>query len=1096
MEEIKKRKTYKMTLIFSILIAVVALIGSFIINFVLAQFTKKKYQNKGYLTLDNSNSWMNIPGEIKNTITHSFKAFNLEIANEDKTKTLEYDFSKIKVDYNNLDFLSFDEISQFIPTSFMDKSKKVEVIKKTKLTNKKENKILVKNFSFEFLKTLMNLSNLPLHRVSINGFKLALNKIFINQLFDKLFTGYFIKNISTNTNMLKQWLKSSISEKSIDLILNKENKYSWVTPRGFFYWVPLINNPDLIETEKYKWIESEISIVPEQAKKLVDSKSFLASLNKYFEFQLNKNINCTDKSQKFERCSDEKIIISQITTSKPIEMLEIEGVTTINSLNEYIFKDEVEKIFSEDPELKSFFAKYSSVKEVTNYDKVSLSEKQANDIFSYDSSISLLKPEISLGFLKDFIKKDIYSAYTRIGLRSYEQMIFLGEYFFKFIPNKFYLVSFDEKIDPLSNSLLKGYSRMLINSVVISQEAIRLNIRYISLTKSLFQLSINNKFTCDSVLKPYIPDEKDLNKACSVLNFNTYENTKSWVKPYECNYISCKSKEKEIFSKNTGISEEIIDKIYNDKDSILKKSLDEIETSMINKYKCNVICTDTLLSKIQFLESYVTLNPIDIIKDIKSSTLKDWDKDEMNNNEYELNLKDGQYDNFIDLGSENNYLKVYKDILTFYSNIPEKKYKYFTSEKQIKDLKEHFNKIFELNIIESSYDMSKFLFGQNLNENSYIYKGETNEGYYSSKNNKLEGILSQSSDNEIEYEDSFTFSTGHIDLDKFGIRKINNVNKFNFFNTKSNEIMSDDSYELNTIPLYFNLDSNVTKSQNDELNNNDDKEKLMFKNTINTNQQLNGYINDGYQFSFDYFEKKEYMYYYDFISKRTIPFIYSFFSTTKNGIPCARFDMVTEKLKFKNLDRQQDLYNTDTNNFSNGFFEYNLFKQQNQISDQISTFYSLSKLPIVLSSAENVLNNKEINTIKNKSEFEKEIVKENYICVDVNTFDVVESNFNIVYLVNTKLLNHFTKSNKTQKRINISNKIIENLQEDSFEATFVPLFVYSRQNTVDYNSYISKYSFISSYYKLNLASQIVFFTIFGVFTVIGCYMIYKLIKKD
>jgi hypothetical protein len=103
MEEISKRKTYKMTLIFSIVIALVALMGSFIVNFVLAQYTKKKYQNKGYLTKDNLNSWMNIPGETKNNIIHSFKAFSLELEDFEKTNDFSIKRAILKMHYKRLD---------------------------------------------------------------------------------------------------------------------------------------------------------------------------------------------------------------------------------------------------------------------------------------------------------------------------------------------------------------------------------------------------------------------------------------------------------------------------------------------------------------------------------------------------------------------------------------------------------------------------------------------------------------------------------------------------------------------------------------------------------------------------------------------------------------------------------------------------------------------------------------------------------------------------------------------------------------------------------------------------------------------------------
>ena len=194
---------------------------------------------------------------------------------------------------------------------------------------------------------------------------------------------------------------------------------------------------------------------------------------------------------------------------------------------------------------------------------------------------------------------------------------------------------------------------MLINSSIISQENIRLNIRYILISKSLYQLSINFKFTCEDILKPYVSIE-DLKKACQVLNFESYENTKDWLKPYECNYKDCKNKEIESFSKNTGINKETIDKIYNDNDSLLVKNLNEIESLLSTQYKCKSICTDIELAKVQFLNSSITLNPIELLKETKTNSLNNLDREVMKNKEYELNISEGNYENFIDKNITDN----------------------------------------------------------------------------------------------------------------------------------------------------------------------------------------------------------------------------------------------------------------------------------------------------------------------------------------------------------------------------------------------------------------------------------------------------------
>lgn len=1073
-------KLYIRIIIIMLVLSVLSLFGALVFPHTFKRYLRTIYNPSSYLDNNNFDFWSEVPGKLNTLVTHKFNVFDI-ISSED--------FSKIQVKYNDKEYYEVKETGAYGNYKFNDRLKKVSAQKQFSFDEIINNLPEMNHFDPVILETITSITNVPLHQLSISAFQSATGPAFAENLFLKIFSVYCHKNVLSNKELTNAWLSGFLSKDKVESILNGASSYSWKEASGFYNWVSLIDDNSKIPSAT--WLTKEFNLNEKEIQQIVGDASFLNSQFAYVNFKYSEYLNCSPSSTEYSPCTNEQINFAQITNSGPILLLNIDGIETVSDLTSYLKIAKNDK-YEEEPEMIYFFKKHFSQRDKTTYDKVSLSNEQSNIIFQINNKNSILRPENSLSFLMDYLNSNIYNSYTKIKIKSNFQFDFLAEYFFKYCPINFSILKFKDNNNAWieSDGYKKAYTRLLIDAIKIYRERIKSNIRYIYLSKSLYSYSVADKLTCESVLKDYA-SQSDITKICitdKALSFNDYYQTKLWVKPYECNYAGCKDKEIKIFANLTGIKEDDIKKLYSDEKSILVEYFKKIETAMKTKYNCpDTKCSALELSNKQFLLSSITKNPIDIITSSSTETLFDWDKVEFTViPEYYSStesLKDET--NILSIDDESNFYSVYRDIFFYLYNKGYKgdnlkaKYSFFVGVEQINEVIAFFNRVSKyLEIKPTKVSLSDILFGKNYSPDDYMNYGSPSEGFLLNKektNSIIDIKLINKKDKIVKEEDivreTLDLNTGNLDLDPHGIRNITKINSMTFYNTKYPILNYDGSYSNQGLPLYFTLETenkNMTLKDLEESNVKEGKSRT----------KLRKYITDGFQFSNEYFNIKDNqnLYYYDSFSKRIIAFEQKEKMTLTNGLECIKY---TLKDDFDEGDDKEDESDDEEDedevfDFSNGYYEQfslNYYKSGKAFASMFTNFLK----PYSLSSSR-LEHKKTIFNIENQKEFEKENSLKSYMCVDENSFVVLESQINLMYSVDLSPL-----------RVVLENKGISLKEKNNY----VPLLNYQRKSTVDYNKYIEVFPKVRTINNISFASLVVFYILLGIFILTALFSAYK-----
>ena len=1004
--------TNKTWIIFFIILACIFLLITILVPIILKSNIKRKSKSKSKPNSDNINLWARFPGDLETQLFHSFKFYDYSKINETNSEIPLSDSNIIFKEFINYSIINFDDKNDEI---FFNSKKTYNI-----QSNSKEKYVTTPSMGlFELLESLINQ---PKYIKGINGIKYLFERAIGNyEIFNKkLFTVYSHDYLMYDEKRLKDIIFSKIKneETKNKLIYNEE--YGFNTTKGYFKWVLLIGNDDLVKNSD--WINEQFSLSKDEINSIIGKEEFLSRYLDSFINKLSKELGC-DSSK---GCGD-SLIYYQILNRN------VTKVIGIDNISELMKKIGLPLEIDISPEMDIYFDQIYSKKVEGKYNEYSLTEKQLFNIVKGDYSI--YSPSNAIYLLNINITKNTTKAYELYSLNE-KQLQFITDYIFDFLLNKISYITIKENnkeytIDENAKTFINFLQILVDNSYgkLIKNNNLLSILRSLIIWKQLeIEIKQNNNL-CEDIFQKALDDGKRVLVICQNPKFNlsSIDIVNQWVKPYKCSitgkYDECDMTIYNEINKIIFFNEDDLKKFYDE--DIFGKYIISTDKIIKEHYKCKGECSNTYLSKLQYTTCEVTKNPPDIISEKKKDSIKDWDP---KNFQVPVELKYYQKNCGNDCNEKSNgaILSLYnttKNILQIenfeaYNNkiLLESIYTLYINKITSSDLgkkldisnSENFfntfqemikSQIFNDTIYQNYSTTLNIIYGNSKEDKMYmkfLSNGDYSEGFKPNKN-KTTGFnfyfYSKLYSNDIKYDD-FTIQTNQIDKSQI-LRKIVKMNSFPIFNIKKEEYdLITNQYIQIGAPLYNYYDI--------------EKGDIWFS--------------DGYQYESDL----ETIYYYDELSSRILEFKYKGIKTYNDTIECNNYIMSNQNISL-NINEERDI-------------NYNLNETFGLVSQKFNK-------PFVISSLDN-------EEIKKKIKIDNEQIENNNICVDPLSNMVLESNLTLVYSIYTK---------------NFGN-IFTRLKNNDF----YPIILYNRKYNVSIDSYDKVFPGIISYYNWRL-----FIIIFG-----------------
>ena len=993
-----------------IILACIFLLITILLPIILKSNQKSKSKKKSKPNSDNINLWGKFPGDLETQLYHSFQFFDYLKINESKNVPLS-DSNIIFKEFIDYNITSFDDKNDEI----YFKSKKIYSIESSSKISK------VTSLSMGLFELLESLTTQPKYQKSINGIKFLIDKIIGNyDVFNKkLFTVYSHDYLIYDEKRLKDIVFSKIkNEETKNKLINNE-EYGFKTMKGYFKWVLLIGNNDLIKNSN--WINEEFSLSKDEIISIVGKEEFLNRYLNSFINKLAKELGC-DLSK---GCGDSLIYYQLINRN-------VTKVIGIDNISELMKKIGLPLKIDISPEMDIYFEEIYSKKVQGTYNEYSLTEEQLIKILKGDYSI--YSPSNAINLLNINITKNITKAYEIYSLKE-KQLKFIIDYIFDFLLNQFSNIKFKENnkeytIDENARAFTSflqilvdnSYGKLIKNNILLS-----LLRTYIIWKKLENEIKENNNL-CEEIFQKALDDGKRVLKVCQNPKFNlsSIDVVYQWVKTYKCSitgkYDECDMTIYNEINKIIFFNEDDLKNFYNE--DVFGKYIISTDKIIKEHYKCKGECSDIYLAKLQYTTCEVTKNPPDIISDKKKDSIKDWDpksfkvpvelKYYQKNCGNDCNEKSNSavlslYNTTNSILKIENYEAYNNRILleSIYTLLMNKitssdlgkKLDISNSENFFNSFKDMIkSQIFNDKIYQEYSKSQNIIYGNSKEDKMYmdlLSNGDYSEGYKPNKN-KTTGFNfyfnSNLFSNEIDYDD-FAIQTYQNDKSQI-LRKIVKMNSIPIFNIKKEEYdpITNKFIQIGA-PLFNYYD--------------------IEKNSI--------WFSDGYQYDSDL----EVIYYYDELSSRILEFKLKGTKSYNNTIECVNYIMNNQNISL-NINEERDI-------------NYTLNQSFGLVSQRFNK-------PFVISSLDN-------DEIKKKITISNEEI-ENNICVDPLSNMVLESNINLVYSIYTKNLGDIFSMLKNNE--------------------FYPIILYNRKYNISMNSYNNIFNGNISYYNWRL-----FIIIFG-----------------
>ena len=948
------KKIWRILAIIFTLIALVFILLVILLPILRKNKAEDDCNDKSIPKKDNTLLWATFPGKLKSNLTHTFEIFDYL---EDKTaKKKEAISLNEKVNYTIIEYKDKEKKVKF------DAKYEYEIMPGSKTKNGKFNTI-----NLGMMETLETLANPPLYQKGINSIQYLFKKAFQNPIsFIKyIFTDYIYENIIKDETQVKNIILKGIDNDKVDKILSNDEKYakySFKSILGFYQWVKILDVQE--EIDKANWLKDLFDLNDEDI-------NIIFGQNLYGEYTtFNKNLAQKYKCKNTTFCGNE-LIYTQLITGKVI--LDNNKVNDLISLYAKLNKDFYP--FSKSPELFLYFEEYKTNlnQKDLNYKDYQIDEKTLEKLIDPESELSLLNANNSALFLS-LVHSGNYDAIKQLYALNQNQTLFLCNYFYEFLPKLFIYLEMNDRagnktnINPVAkafstiteNILEKTYNKL--NQITNLYDVLLSKIIWKGLSIQLFNESMeyDDKDICPLIMQQALDDGKKVLKICSdpVTAFNSPLEILKYASPYYCiksgDESQCNMTVINHLRKLVYITEDEIKLIYEQNN--LGKLIEENEKALKEAFKCDKECDNDYLIKMQFWQSFVSLNiPEGIFN--KSYTLSDILPELL---PYPVEL--GYFAHELDFPE-----KIEEESVNYLISLSPNKVNCLLNEVNY----EAFNKKIEL---EKSYTLfmaeknkdseteSKYI-AMNLLNNGFLFGNKIENQY-----DNIENILQGNSIEDKKYLD-FLSNGEYYENFKPGLNKTTGFNfginlvdgKKNKIEYDINEINTKDNKELRKIININNCPIlNIKKLEYNYKT----KSYSYITAPILNFQTLTGEKSfiDGFQYN----HKEDTIYYYDKISSRPYKFTYSKKKDYKDQ-SCRNYILDTKDLA-NNINEENDL------NIKKALLSQKLNKPYMVTADK-------DELDIYI---------------------DEYVSNENYICVEPYSNMVLDSKISLIYAIYTK----------------------------------------------------------------------------------------------
>ena len=966
-------------------------------------------------TIDNVDLWAHFPGELSSLITHKFQV--VEYSDNLNKATIKDSIDLIEeVKYDNFNYSESEDKMYFDAKSEFK-------IEKDETKNAKINTL-----NMGLFETLETISNPQTYQLGINSIQYLLNKAFQSpdSFIRHLFSEYYFKNYLQDKAKVRETILKDVDSAKADKILSSDSEYSFAKVSGFYQWVKILAIPYSIT--KATWLTTVFDLTETEINSVLGKEQYLNEQYIAYNQKLAHDYECED-----EKACGFDIIYTQLISGKVTKDVD-DNLDSIKSLYNLINKDFYP--FDKSPELNLYFEEFKN--EISQpdakYEAYSVTKKQLTKIIGLDSQFSILASNNSALFLALVQIKDEKTLSERYNL-TLDQSTFLCYYFYQYLPKLFLYREFKDQDKAYTvNPIAKTFATITQN--LIGQTYYQLSnhqgIYNLLLSKlvwgglhyKLLNLSMeyDDEDICPLIMQHALDDGRKVLKICSdpITSFTTPYTLSKWFAPYYCVKSGDESKcDMTIINHLKSIvyiTEDEIKAIYS-KD-FLGDLIEENDKALKEAYKCEGECDNDYLAKMQFWQSYVTLNaPVGIEKcDTISKLFPDEFPYPVELYYYAKNyttdeIKEEDVDYLISLSPKSD------DILE------EDSYEAFNNRF---DLEKEFTLYIEnkKNDQESRYKLIE------LFTNGYLY-GDKLENEYESIDHLLQG-------NNVEDLRFIRYLSNGKYYDNFkpGYNKTTGLDFGINLETKEKTYVDFDRYSINTkddkLRRIVSINDcpilNIKKKEYNCLS-------KSYTNIVSPILNLQSLTEDkSFTDGFQYDHEKDSIYYYDRISSR--PFKFTFKEEVDiEDQTCRKYEL--DKGDLSSMNEKGDL------DSGKAFISQKLNK------------------PFVITAGKDGLSD----------EISEKISDENYICIEPFSNMVVDSKINLVYSLYTKQFGYLFSKIQNEK--------------------IYPLFLYSKQYTVQMDSFNNAFPEIQSYRDFRSTFIIVGVIFILIFFIVSLFCFYK-----
>ena len=921
------------------------------------------------------------------------------------------------------DSITLEEEIKYENIEFKDDKAYFDAKSTYKINQKGQSTNPITTYSLGLFETLETLANPPLYQKSINSILYLMQKVFQSPevFFDHLFAKNLFNEVQKDQQKIKDSIFKDVDPEKVNKIFSTEEfqEYSFMNNKGVYQWTKGINHLDTC-----KWLESVFFLTKEEIDSIFskDREGSLYKLSTSFHDKIKSAIQC----QEPENC-DMAMIYEQLINGNTGKVSD-ETVDDIKKL--YELYDPALFPFNASPELYRYFDIYKteSGKPEITYDTYKLTREQLTKLLDTSSQSSLFSSKNMAQILISFQSNNVEKIANLYGITA-DQVNFLCNYIFKYLPNLLVYNEYNnnaQKVTPIA----KAYTAITQKSVEETYfELNKLGNIFMNLTMEEIWNKFLSKFggefepdeLCPLIMQHALDDGRKVLKICSdpKTSFNSLPTLEKWIEAYLClqkeDQTQCNMTLIKYLESIVYITEDEIKAIY-DKE-LLGGVIDGVFDEYKKAYECPDICDDDYLKKMQFWKNLVT-------------------EKMPGGKKYDSICQ--MFPDIIDHPVEISY---YAKKMEYQEEIPESDIDIIISlTPKIKGnilLEENYKAFNAKMKLEQELSLMKDLNAEHKSitflNNALFFKNGIKSNYLS-----IDSLLQGTYEEDKTYID-YLSQGNYYDNFKPGIKSTTGFNfgiNLNTGEKKEKEIKFDrygivttldDKKELRKIiNINDNTLLNIQKEDYDYTTNTyTNIDTLVFNNPLLTGDKA--YI-DGFQYD----QSVNEIYYYDKISSRPFKFTFAEEKEIEEDITCRKYVL-------------------DKSDLSYGINE------ESDLDSKKALFSQKMNKPFVV----NV----------------DDALGENYICVEVNTNMVLQSEIHFVYGLYTK--NY--------------GKIYPNIENDKI----YQLFNYAKNYKVDIPSFNEVFPFIEdakSFKSTFIPIGVVFLVIFFAIAIFAFYRWYK--KKD